>query len=283
MRDDFETDAIGVAMLEGELVAGYRYVHNSPTNLIDPSGQAAAPPTKNNYRSRFRAVTPDAPEDWPVHHTYDQRLEKRLAAQGINIHEPKHLRAIPLKHHEEINRLQDAWWRNKMACGGYKSLQETYEKVPMSEIEEFRKSIETSYADVWLESGKKAGAAKKVQKILAKLDDPAEALNRAKRMTSILERVGVAFKFCGFFLMIANSAMVAKGLAAPNEAQKQSFNELMEQYNLALNESLEKDTVSKNRMHHTINAFDAYMQSLGIDDRARNLITTPLRAQIDFQ
>ena len=39
LREAFGTRDGAVLSLESNVVAGYRYVHNSPTNLIDPSGQ----------------------------------------------------------------------------------------------------------------------------------------------------------------------------------------------------------------------------------------------------
>jgi hypothetical protein len=115
----------------------YLYVSNSPTIYIDPTGlEKQHAPWDNGapgYRLRiYFSASEDARKElgafdwnWAVHHTYmqgpldDAELRKWFYENmKRSVHDTEFLRIVPCYVHDEIGKMQSAWWlpyRQKLA------------------------------------------------------------------------------------------------------------------------------------------------------------------------
>lgn len=106
----------------------YRYVHNSPTNFIDPSGQVEKwKEQASTYAERFwksvGSLFKRRQSGWRVHHRIQQAdtLAKRYYLErGIRVQDLNNLVAVPDCVHQEINRQQQQFWRKKAVDFGLK-------------------------------------------------------------------------------------------------------------------------------------------------------------------
>jgi RHS repeat-associated protein len=278
-------DPIGFAAGDPNL---YRYVGNSPGMFGDPDGlyevdqEAFAEYTERNYRKKFHDATPDAPKDWPIHHTKQDALRDRYRKIGINVDHPKYLRSVPPDIHAEIGILQQKW-RSETAERLGIGWRDFYKEVPLAEVETFEGAIDQLYKELWIPSGK--NQARRVQDIRSKVSTPSWLASFKAGFPDRMKGAGLK-KLAGFaFLALfsADKACAAWDAATCDPRTDFGFQAFIQQYQLAVDEIMRNRHLSANRAHHLRHAWYQLASRFGTAETqdAINVMDSELGKYID--
>lgn len=222
------------------------------------------------------------PDDWQVHHTLEQKVRERLARRlGINVDDPRFLRALPENVHNAMSEAQRKWWNDQIGreLSNRKvidSLEDAIDLVPLKEIKEFYSELLQAYDDVMVTAGDTKEIREKIKRIVA-MSPAQRRFAAAGAATKILKAAGIVSSA----LLAVGGLFTAHKIATSNN--RPEFQELVAQYEAALNELKRDRRVSKNRLLHVTAKVDAYLRAIGVSDNTRAIIVTGIYAKIDLQ
>jgi len=244
------------------------------------------------YRNKFKALTPDLPGDWQVHHGYQVGrqgegaefeailADRFLAEKGINVHDSKYLKGVPPKIHAEITAAQTRWWKGKVASLQYADMADAYRRVPLDEVIALSGKLDEAYASFWMTSG--TNQSRLVTRIRNELNAAGGqcnfALGKAGRMQSLGFSLGASV---GLFSFLTGNAKAAANIAFHNAGQKADFQEFVTKYEGALDKQMDGNPITKNEAEHLMEAFIRYLRALELDEGAVSKLEAAMGAYID--
>ena len=230
----------------------------------------------SNYRREFIDQTPDMPNDWRVHHPYQQALRERyLLERNINVDATQHLRGVDPKIHGEITAIQNSWWAERAR---ELEITETdaYKVVPLSKVDELMKIIDKKYNKLWIKVGAAAPEIAKVSKeVKLALKSP---LNRAARIADVLRKTKTALGIFAIATLVLENAALAKNIAHPDAVTQHAFDEFLTQYGYTIDEVLTRGRFSQNRFGLLHDALSKWMSAVGVPNNIRAVIEEEMTA-----
>jgi YD repeat-containing protein len=242
-----------------------------------------------NYRTKFIEATPNMPKDgWEVHHTKQACLRARyLVERGINIDELQYLRGVPSKIHGEISGIQNQFWAEKWdlftKSQKYKDLvkenkkiteqqlrQVMYNCTPWEEIEALEKSTDDVFKKFWIKKGAWVRSVNSVLNKVSKLPTDMHKNARRSGVWNLMKK-----KFGDLFLskfprkvgiaLIGGLGMIitAKEIAVPSDTTQEKWNAFIEQFQSAIQEAENDNTLKKETAMDLTDKLVQYLQSVG--------------------
>jgi hypothetical protein len=223
------------------------------------TGRPKAEPTVNTYREEFMQATPDMPASWHVHHTLKQEFAERFKRErGVNVHALEYLRGVPPTIHYEITSAEKAWVRQKT------KQYQGFDNIPLGEVIAFAKDVEKVFGSRMIRAG--TNQAKEVTRIMNALKDEATswALGAAQRW----KRLGlVSANAIWIFSLLADNAEAFYQMKNFDPDRHLAFRLFLEKYEYALQQAVERNSVSRRAAEQLVESFFEFGRSLKLDEK----------------
>ena len=267
-----------------------RYCGNDPTNGTDLSGLIDTH-VKRFWESFKGAAAEQATffrSFYKVHHTKMQFFREIHEAQGVNIDDVTHLRAVHPKADEEIQKIEKAFIEAEMKTHGLKYHKRSDNKMFLNKVMGDKKFYErltaheerliAAFKGSWVEPGMSAKAMKGVHKKLDGFKNwTAWKTGRAKRWASVFPSLAKGLAF--FALFSGAAGTLAAATSAGSEEQWERFDR---RYENALDRAimLQGPPEKADYLDPLVDEFIAYLRSLEIDDKVIGSLELAMRVYL---